>query len=80
MITGGRIPSIKEMKADENEWRSMEKIKMSFKMWEKKGLVPIGKAIEHTSIYGTDLSDDENAESILKMFVGLPAEVITQGV
>jgi hypothetical protein len=24
--------------------------------------------------------DDENAESILKMFVGLPAEVITQGV
>jgi hypothetical protein len=53
---------------------------MSSKMWEKKGLVPMGKTIEHTSLYGTDLSDDKNAESMLKMFVGLPAEVTTQGV
>jgi hypothetical protein len=53
---------------------------MSSTMWEKRGLVPIGKTIEHAAFYGTDLSDDENAESMMKMFVGLPAEVITQGV
>ncbi len=41
--------------------------------------MPIGKFIEHTSLYGTDLSDDESEESIMK-FVNLPAEVITQGV
>jgi hypothetical protein len=38
------------------------------------------KLIEHTSIYGTELSDDENAESMMEMFVNLPADVITQGV
>ncbi len=31
-------------------------------------------------MYGTELSNEENAESIMRMFVGLPAEVITQGV
>jgi hypothetical protein len=49
-------------------------------MWERKKLVTMGKTIEHTSLYETDLSDDENAESMLKMFVSLPAEVTTQGV
>jgi hypothetical protein len=55
-------------------------LRMSSKMWEKRGLVPMGKMIEHTSMYGTDLADDENAESMMKMFVNLPAEVITLGV
>ncbi len=36
--------------------------------------------IEFTSLYGTDFFDDENAESMLMMFIDLPAEVITQGV
>jgi hypothetical protein len=40
----------------------------------------MGKRLEHTSLYGTDLSDDENAESMMKMFLNMPAEVITQGV
>jgi hypothetical protein len=40
----------------------------------------MGKFIEHTSMYGTDLSDDEDAEAMMKMFVNLLAEVITQGV
>ena len=31
-------------------------------------------------MYGTDLSDEENAENMYQMFVNLPAEVITQGV
>jgi hypothetical protein len=31
-------------------------------------------------MFGTDFSDAENAESMMRMFVGLPAEVITQGV
>ncbi len=31
-------------------------------------------------MYGTDLSNAENAESMMQMFVGLPAELITQGV
>ncbi len=40
----------------------------------------VGKFIEHTSIHRADLSDDKNAEAMMKMFVNLPAEVITQGV
>ncbi len=39
-----------------------------------------GKTIEHASMYETDLSNAENAESMMRMFVGLQAEVITQGV
>jgi hypothetical protein len=31
-------------------------------------------------MYGTDLSDEENTENMYRMFVNLPAEVITQGV
>jgi hypothetical protein len=31
-------------------------------------------------MYGTDLSDNENAEFIVRMFVNLLAELITQGV
>ncbi len=43
-------------------------------------LVPSGKALDHVSMYGTDLSDEETAENMYQMFVNLPAEVITQGV
>ncbi len=53
-------------------------LRMSAKMWEKRWLT--GKLIEHTSIYEPDLPDDENAKSMMKMFVNLPAEIITQGV
>ncbi len=31
-------------------------------------------------MHGTDLSDEENAENMYKIFVNVPAEVITQGV
>ncbi len=62
------------MTKDKYGFRSMEDIdpvdlRMSSKMWEKRGLVPIGKMIEHTSLCGTDLSDDENAESMMKTFL-----------
>ncbi len=81
MITGGRIG---EKETDEYALRSMKEVlladlRMSSKMREKRGLVPMGETIEYTSLYGTDLSGNENAESMLKMLVGLPAEVITQG-
>ncbi len=80
MITGGRIPSIREMTTDEFGLRSMEDIdqvdlRFSSKMWEKRGLVPMGKMIEQTSLYGSDLLEDENAESIMNMFVNLPVKV-----
>jgi hypothetical protein len=67
--------------------RSMQEIdpvnlRMSSRQWEKLGLLPSGKALDHASMYGTDLqvSNEENAESMMRMFVGLPAEVITEGV
>jgi hypothetical protein len=65
---GGRISSIT---TDEYGLRSIKDIdpvglRMSSKMWEKRGLVPMGKMIEHASLYGTDLSDGENAESMMK--------------
>jgi hypothetical protein len=41
--------------------------------------VPSGKALDHVSMYGTDLSGDENRENMYRMFVNLPTEVITQG-
>jgi hypothetical protein len=47
---------------------------------ELQGLVPSGKALDHVSMYGTDLSDEENTETMYRMFTNLPAEVITQGV
>jgi hypothetical protein len=40
----------------------------------------MGRFIEHTSLYGTDLSFNENAQATMKTFVDLPAEVITQSV
>ena len=82
MIAIGRIPSINEMTTDEYGLRSMTDIdpadlRMSSSQWELQGLVPQGKALDHVSMYGTDLSDEENAESMYQMLVNLPAEVIT---
>jgi hypothetical protein len=83
MITNGRFPSTHEMTTDEYGLRSISDIdpvdlKMSSRQWELQGLVPSGKALHHVSMYGTDLSDEENAENMYQMFVNLPAEVITQ--
>jgi hypothetical protein len=86
MITNGRIPIIDKMTTDEYGLRSMSDILVDLRMsessrqWELQGLVPSGKALDHVSMYGTDLSDEENTESMYWMFVNLPAEVITQGV
>ena len=85
MIINGRIPTIDEMTSDEYELQSMSDIdpvdlRTSSRQWELQGLVPLGKALDHVSMYGTDLSDEENAENMYWMFVNLPAEVITQGV
>jgi hypothetical protein len=85
LITGGRIPSITEMSMNQNGLRSMQEIypvnlRMSSSQWEKLGLLTSGKVLDHVSMYGTDLSNEENAESMMRMFVGLPAEVITPGV
>ncbi len=55
-------------------------LRMSSKQWELQGLAPSGRALDHVSMYGTDLSDEENAENMYQMFLNLPAEVITQGV
>jgi hypothetical protein len=52
---------------------------MSSRQWELQGLVPSGKALDHVSMYGTDLSDEENTENMYRMFVNLQAEVIIQG-
>jgi hypothetical protein len=84
MITNGRIPSMDEMSTDEYGLRSMSDIdlvdlRISFRQWELQGLVPSGKALDHVSMYGTDLSGEENTENMYRMFVSLPAEVITQG-
>ncbi len=85
MITNGWFPSTDAMTTDEYGLRSMSDIdpvdlRMSSRQWELQGLVPSGIALDHVSIYGTDLSDEENAENMYQMFVNLPAEVITQGV
>ena len=56
-------------------------LRMSSRQWELQGLVPSGKALDHVSMYGTDLSGDENTENMYQMFeffVTLPAEVTTQ--
>ena len=55
-------------------------LRMSSRQWELQGLVPSGKALDHVSLYGTDLSDEDHAENMCQMFVNLPAEIITQGV
>ena len=85
MITNGRFPANHEMTTDEYGLRSMTDIdpadlRMSSRRWELQGLVPSGKALDHVSMYGTDLSDENHAENMYRMFVNLPAEVITQGV
>ena len=85
MITYGRFPAIHEMTTDEYGLRSMSDIdpadlRMSSRQWESLGLVPSGKALDHVSMYGTDLSDEDHAENMYQMFLNLPAEVITQGV
>jgi hypothetical protein len=85
MITGGRVPSITEMNTDECGLRSMQEIdpvnlRMSSRLWEKLGLLPSGKALDHASMYGTDLFNEENAESMMRMFVRLRVEFIIQGV
>jgi hypothetical protein len=73
------------MTTDEFGLTSMEKIdpvdlRMSSKMWEKRGLLPMGLTIENASKFGSELSGGENVESMMKMFVGLSAIVIAQGV
>ncbi len=58
-------------------------LRMSSRPWEGttvQGLMQSGKALDHVSMYGTDLSGEENAENMYQMFVNLPAEVITKGV
>ncbi len=55
-------------------------LRMSYRQWELQGLVPSRKALDHVSMYETDLSDEKNAENMYWMFVNLPVEVITQGV
>ncbi len=85
MITNGRFPATHEMTTDEYGLRSMSDIdpadlRMSSRQWESLGLVSSGKALDHVSMYGTDLSDENHAENMYQMFVNLPAEVITQGV
>ena len=52
MIAGGRFPSITEMSTDEYGLRSMQEIdpvnlRMSSGQWEKLGLLPSGKALDH---------------------------------
>ncbi len=83
MITNGRFPAIHERTTDEYGLRSMTDIdpadlRMSSRQWELQGLVPSGKALDHVSMYGTDLSDEDDAENMYQMFVNLPAEVITK--
>jgi hypothetical protein len=73
------------MTTDEYGLQSMSDIdlvalRMSSRPWELQGLVSWGKALDHVSMYGTDLSDEENTENMCRMFVNLPAEVITQEV
>ncbi len=88
MITGGRIPTIDEMTTDEYGLLSLTDIdpmdlRMSARQWKLPGLMPSGKALDHVSMYGTELSDQKNAENMYQndqMFVNLPAEVITKGV
>ncbi len=84
MITNGRFPTIDEMTTDEYGLQSMSDIdlvdlRMSSRQWELQGLVPSGEALDHVSMYGTDLSGEENTENMYRKFVNLLAEVITQG-
>ncbi len=67
MITNGRFLAIHEMTTDEFGLRSMSDIdtselRLSSRQWEVLGLVSSGKALDHVSMYGTDLSDEDYAE------------------
>ncbi len=71
MITGGRIPTIDEMTTDEYGLQSIKDIdpidlRMSSRQSEKQGLMPSGKTLDHVSMYGTDLSGEENAENMYR--------------
>ncbi len=75
MITNGRIHTIDEMTTDEYGLRSMSDIDlvdlgMPSGQWELQGLVPLGKALDHVSMYGTDLSGEENTDNMYRMFSG----------
>jgi hypothetical protein len=54
----------------------LEDLRMSSRQWELQGLVSSGKALDHVSMYGTDLSGEENTENMYRMIVNLQAEVI----
>jgi hypothetical protein len=55
-------------------------LRMLSRQWELQGLVSSGKVLDHVSMYGTGLSDEEKTENMYRMCVILPAEVIAQGV
>jgi hypothetical protein len=82
MIVFGRFPDSDEMTTDEFGLRSMtnmdpSELGMSARQWEALGLLSSGKALDHMSMYGTDLTDDEYTANMYQMFINLPAEVIT---
>jgi hypothetical protein len=57
--------TINGMTMDEYELLSMSDIdpvdlRMPSRQWELQGLTPLDKALDHVSIYGTDLSNEEN--------------------
>jgi hypothetical protein len=69
MNINGRIPTIDKMTTDEYRLQSMSDfdpvdLRMSSRPWELQGLVPLGKALDYVSMYGTDLSDEENAKNL----------------
>ncbi len=39
-------------------------LRMSSRQWELQGLVQSGKALDHVSMYGIDLSGDENTKNM----------------
>ncbi len=85
MIANGRFPDLHEMTTDEFGLLSTtdmdpSELGMSTRQWEALRLVSSGKALDHMSMYGTDLSDEDYTANMYQMFVNLPAEVITQGV
>jgi hypothetical protein len=41
-------------------------LRMASRQWEKQGLMSSGKAANHASMYGADLSDEENAETMYR--------------
>jgi hypothetical protein len=39
-------------------------LRKSSGQWERQGLMPSGKALDHVSMYGTNLLDEENAKNM----------------